>query len=281
VTPEAAAMVRKIRARPEKVGHQIGFTDMVKLHGDWIRTMVWEDKDFTLQAHRGSYKSSCLAVAISLILVLFPSRNIIFLRKTDSDVAEMMGMVAKILRSNFMIKLVKVVYGQDLKVEGESMNHLSTNHLQGLRCRMTLNDYLSLFPGASRDREKLMALAEAVLRQAMDLQAVIPDIQAAFKPDNASGEQLDMIGESLGLSRLDTSAGAAATDEEYRDYIKKKLILWSWDGTNKSVPVISERLRQGSFVKDNLNGTVTVTGAGTLPAALKKLFPVPAGIRTD
>ena len=127
MTPEAAAMVRKIRARPEKVGHQIGFTDMVKLHGDWIRTMVWEDKDFTLQAHRGSYKSSCLAVAISLILVLFPSRNIIFLRKTDSDVAEMMGMVAKILRSNFMIKLVKVVYGQDLKVEGESMNHLSTN----------------------------------------------------------------------------------------------------------------------------------------------------------
>ena len=127
MTPEAAAMVRKIRARPEKVGHQIGFTDMVKLHGDWIRTMVWENEDFTLQAHRGSYKSSCLAVAISLILVLFPSRNIIFLRKTDSDVAEMMGMVAKILRSNFMIKLVKVVYGQDLKVEGESMNHLSTN----------------------------------------------------------------------------------------------------------------------------------------------------------
>ena len=48
MTPEAAAMVSKIRARPEKVGHQIGFTDMVKLHGDWIRTMVWEDKDFTL-----------------------------------------------------------------------------------------------------------------------------------------------------------------------------------------------------------------------------------------
>ena len=102
MTPEAAAMVRKIRARPEKVGHQIGFTDMVKLHGDWIRTMVWENEDFTLQAHRGSYKSSCLAVAISLILVLFPSRNIIFLRKADTDVAEMIVMVGKIMRTEAM-----------------------------------------------------------------------------------------------------------------------------------------------------------------------------------
>ena len=145
---------------------------------------------------------------------------------------------------------------------------------------MTLNDYLSLFPGASRDREKLMALASAVLRQVMDLQAVVPDIQAAFTPDGASGAQLDIVGESLGLSRLDTSAGASATDEEYRDYIKKKLILWGWDGTNRMVPVISERLKHGSFVNDNQNGTVTVTGAGTQPAAVKKLYPVPAGTRT-
>ena len=90
MTEEAAVLIRKIREHPEKVGHQIGFSDLVSpLHGDWIREMVWGEGDYTLQAHRGSYKSSCLAVAISLMLVLFPSRNIIFLRKTDSDVAEM------------------------------------------------------------------------------------------------------------------------------------------------------------------------------------------------
>jgi len=30
--------------------------------------MVYGQEDYTLQAHRGSYKSSCLAVAISLLL---------------------------------------------------------------------------------------------------------------------------------------------------------------------------------------------------------------------
>ena len=127
MTDEAAAMVRRIREHPEEVGHQIGFSDLTALHGQWIREMVWGREDYTLQAHRGSYKSSCLAVAISIILVLMPTRNIIFLRKTDSDVAEMLGMVSKILRSRVMVNLAKIIYHQDLKVEGESMNHLSTN----------------------------------------------------------------------------------------------------------------------------------------------------------
>ena len=81
MTEEARTLVRNIRAHPEEVGRQIGFSDLTDLHGEWIREMVWGKEDYTLQAHRGSYKSSCLAVAISLILVLFPDRNIIFLRK--------------------------------------------------------------------------------------------------------------------------------------------------------------------------------------------------------
>ncbi len=127
MTEEAAVMMRKIRAHPEELGHQIGFTDLTPLHGEWIREMVWGTVDYTLQAHRGSYKSSCLAVAIALILIILPTRNIIFLRKTDSDVSEMLGMVSKILNSRVMMNIVKIVYHQDLKVEGESMNHLSTN----------------------------------------------------------------------------------------------------------------------------------------------------------
>lgn len=145
---------------------------------------------------------------------------------------------------------------------------------------MIPDDYLSLFPGSSREKPRLMAAASALLRQAADLQAVVSELNAAFSPDTAQGAQLDALGESLGLSRLDTAGGPRATDAEYRDYVKKKLILWSWDGTNRTVPGISERLRQGSFVNDNQDGTVTVTGAGTQPGAVKDLYPVPAGIRT-
>ena len=91
--------------------------------------------------------------------------------------------------------------------------------------------------------------------------------------------QLDALGESLGLSRLDTSA-RAATDEVYRDFIRKKLIRWGWDGTNKTVPGITEQLQAGSVENDNQNGTVTVTGAGMQPAAVKEIYPVTAGVRT-
>ena len=113
---------------PEQIGHEVGFTDMTALHGTWIKNMVFGDGDYTLQAHRGSYKSSCLAVAISILLVYYPDRNIIFLRKTDSDVSEMMGMVSKILNSVFFRDLVREMHdGAELTVEGESMNHLSTS----------------------------------------------------------------------------------------------------------------------------------------------------------
>ena len=144
---------------------------------------------------------------------------------------------------------------------------------------MTLEDYLSLFPGSTREKARFMSLAEAVLQQVMDLQALVGELNAAFSPATAQEVQLDALGESLGLSRLDTTAGAAATDEVYRDFIRKKLIRWGWDGTNKSMPGIAEQLQAGSVEKDNQNGTVTVTGAGTQPAAVKEIYPVTGGVR--
>jgi len=112
---------------PDAIGREVGFSDMTELHGGWIREMAFGQKDYTLQAHRGSFKSSCLAVAIALILITFPSRNIIFIRKTDSDVSEMLGMVIKILRSDLVQDLVAVKYGMTLRIESEGMDHLSTN----------------------------------------------------------------------------------------------------------------------------------------------------------
>ena len=144
---------------------------------------------------------------------------------------------------------------------------------------MTLEDYLSLFPGSTREKARFMSLAEAVLQQVMDLQALVGELNAAFSPATAQEVQLDALGESLGLSRLDTTAGAAATDEVYRDFIRKKLIRWGWDGTNKSMPGIAEQLQAGSVEKDNQNGTVTVTGAGTQPAAVTEIYPVTGGVR--
>ena len=119
--------IRELLQYPDEIGRAVGFKDLTKLHRGWILNMVYGQEDYTLQAHRGSYKSSCLAVAISLLLVLQPKKNIIFLRKTDNDVSEMLGMVSKILRSGIMNDIVSALYGQDLQITTESMTHLSTN----------------------------------------------------------------------------------------------------------------------------------------------------------
>ena len=141
-------------------------------------------------------------------------------------------------------------------------------------------EYLALFPGNSREKTRFMALAEAVLQQVIDLQAVVGEINGAFAPESAQGVQLEALAASLGLNKLDTSAGAAVTDEAFRDFVLKKLIRWSWDGRNGSVPEVAEKIQAGGRQADNMNGTVTVTGAGTQPAAVKELFPVTAGVRT-
>lgn len=120
-------IIRWFLEHPDELGRRVGFKDLTPMHGEWIREMVNGSGDYTLQAHRGSYKSSCLAVAIAMLIVLRPTKNIIFLRKTDNDVAEMLGMVGKILRQEIMGDLAAMCYNRPLMITGESASHLSTN----------------------------------------------------------------------------------------------------------------------------------------------------------
>ena len=112
---------------PERIGIGVGFTELTPMHGEWIRQMVFGEGDYTLQAHRGSYKSSCLAVSIALLMVLYPKRNIIFMRKTDSNVAEMMTMVSKIMGQPLFQGITGTIYHKPLVITAESLDHISTN----------------------------------------------------------------------------------------------------------------------------------------------------------
>ena len=120
-------LARLIRRHPEIIGREAGFRDLTELHGEWIREMVFGKGDYTLQAHRGSYKSSCLAVAISLMIIVWPTRNILFLRKADNDVSEMLGMVAKLLRTETFGRLSRTLMDRPLEILSQGANHLSTN----------------------------------------------------------------------------------------------------------------------------------------------------------
>ena len=135
-------------------------------------------------------------------------------------------------------------------------------------------EWFSLFPGASRDKPRFMALAEAVLRQVSDLLPLISQLQSGFSFAEAEGIQLDQIAGVVGLSRADI--GTDVSDEAFREYLLAKLALWTWDGTNKNVPgVLGVALPDSSQVDDR-EGTVTVNTESNLPP--EKVFPVPAGV---
>ncbi len=137
---------------------------------------------------------------------------------------------------------------------------------------MTITDYLSLFPGSSREHPRFMAFAESVLRQAADLLALTASLQSGFSFAAAEGKQLDDLAAAVGLARE-----SGMTDETFRRYLLAKLALWTWDGTNETVPAVLAAALPGSTQYDNQDGTVTVGTDTALPP--EKLFPYPAGIR--
>ena len=73
--------------------------------------MVFGQGDMTLLAHRGSYKTTCLSFAMAVMLVVYPRKNLLFLRKTDSDVLEVLRQVKLLLATDAMQELTGRIYG--------------------------------------------------------------------------------------------------------------------------------------------------------------------------
>ena len=102
-------------ANPAELGVRLGYTDFRNsVHGKWLRRMVAGKGDMTLQAHRGSYKTTCLCEAIALLMLKERGKNIIFMRKTDADVAEVVTNVERILRSDVMQQVYFALTGAPL-----------------------------------------------------------------------------------------------------------------------------------------------------------------------
>lgn len=119
---------RALIAHPEALGWALGYKDFLpNLHGGWIRWIVTGKKDGTLQAHRGSYKTTCLCVGIALLMMKERGKNIIFLRKTDNDVAEVVQNVERILQSPVMQEIYLALTGTQLEIIKSTNTEITTS----------------------------------------------------------------------------------------------------------------------------------------------------------
>ncbi len=116
-----------LKNKPYKFGHMLGFTDLTELHNGWIRSMLLSKDDRTLQAHRNSYKTTCVSIALALIIILLPNKRTLFCRKTDPDVKEIIKQVKNILLHPKTQYFVLCIYGRKLELTVDNSNELSTN----------------------------------------------------------------------------------------------------------------------------------------------------------
>lgn len=119
--------IRFLITKPYKFGHLLGFTKLSELHNEWILLMLKGKEDFTLQASRGTFKTTCVSIALAIQIILMPNMRTLFIRKTDNDIKEVIKQVSKILQDPHTQHFVNAIYGVQLKLNVKSATEITTN----------------------------------------------------------------------------------------------------------------------------------------------------------
>lgn len=115
-----------IKTNPVKIAYELGYTDLTELHNEWIKKFIFAKEDYLLQSHRGSYKTTCLKVALPIIMTFIPNDNILMMRKADPDVVEIVKGVEVALRHPLFIDIAYNLWGKELKIRA-TQNQIDTN----------------------------------------------------------------------------------------------------------------------------------------------------------
>ena len=124
---EKKAVLDLLYEEPVKIGHWVGFEKLEEIHNQWLRSFLYAEEDQTLLGHRGSYKTTTLSLFLAEHLILKPQENVLFFRKTDPDVSEVIRQTQKILLSSFVQRIVWILYGVNLTLTKATDSEINTN----------------------------------------------------------------------------------------------------------------------------------------------------------
>ena len=123
----AERLLGALRKHPESFLYLMWFMRETPVYGEWMREMVFGTNDYTLQAFRGSGKTTCLSAALALKMVLYPNRRIAFMRKTDTDVKEVMTQIQKMLVREETRAISQAVWGVPVRLVVATQSEITTN----------------------------------------------------------------------------------------------------------------------------------------------------------
>ena len=127
MTQNQTKLLTMLKNEPYLLGHELGFTKLTELNNEWIKEMVFGHGDYTLQAHRSSYKTTSMSIAFLLLIILLPNEKTKFFRKTDTAVKEIIRQVSLMLKNPLVGGIAKEIWGIDLKLLKDSAFEITTN----------------------------------------------------------------------------------------------------------------------------------------------------------
>ena len=120
-------IINSLKGHPVKYAYLMGFDRLNQTHDEWLRRILFGGGDWTLQAFRGSYKTTTVSVALSLLLILKPNLRIAFMRKTDTDVKEVVAQVQRMMEQPETKAISAMIWGYQVKLITSTQTALSTN----------------------------------------------------------------------------------------------------------------------------------------------------------
>lgn len=184
---------------------------------------------------------------------------------------------------------------------------------------MDITPYTGLITSAHADKPRFTALVAALVQPLADIQSLVGSLPGAFDLDAAVGQQLDMVGQWVGVTRnlktpitgvffsFDTAGVGfdqgiwwtpytpsdgleALPDEQYRLLLRARILDNNWDGSLAQAYAIYDALFADSpytpFIEDYGNLSMAIGLAGQVPDALTLamltqglLNARPAGVR--
>lgn len=120
-------VIKSLKEHPVRYAHMMGFDRLNQTHDEWLRRILFGSGDWTLQAFRGSYKTTTVSVALAMMLVLKPNTRMAFMRKTDKDVAEVVAQVNRMVSLPETKALSAMVWGHQVRLVKANQTELSTN----------------------------------------------------------------------------------------------------------------------------------------------------------
>ena len=119
--------------QPAAFAKLVGFDKLTDLHNSWICDMIRGEEDKTLLASRGTYKTTSVALGIAILMLIYPNKRILFMRKTDANVKEIVATVSKILKTPAVQYFTQVMYGVNLRLVRETQTEISTNLITDIK----------------------------------------------------------------------------------------------------------------------------------------------------